>query len=119
MVRFNVVLALIFLILFTVFAFVNNQIVEINYLFGDMKLSAVLVILGSAVLGALVVFILGLVKNIQDKMKLRTLNHKVKDLQDRLQVIEKERDDLLMRTGRLQEANSAAKQVDPVDKKEN
>ncbi len=116
--RFNVVLALIFCLLLAVFALANNQMVEINYLYGSVELSAVLVILGSAALGALVVFILGLVKNIQGRLKLRTLRHEIKDLQGKLQIIEKERDSLLAQVGRLQEANAALQQLNPADYEE-
>ena len=116
--RFNVVLALIFCLLIAVFALANNQMVEINYLYGSVELSAVLVILGSAALGALVVFILGLVKNIQGRLKLRTLRHEIKDLRGKLQIMEKERDSLLIQVGRLQEASAAFKQEEHARSKE-
>jgi putative membrane protein len=116
--RFNVLLALIFCLIIAVFALANNQPMEINYLYGSVELSAVLVILGSAALGALAIFIFGLFKNIQVRLKLRSLRHEIKNLLEKLQIAEKERDTFLAQVGRLQEASAAFKQVNHADYKE-
>jgi putative membrane protein len=105
--RFFAVLAFIFCLLLAIFALANNQVVEINYLYNSIEISAVLVILGSALLGALIVFVFGLVKNIQGRLKLRAFRHEVKNLEERLQIIERERDSLLVQVGHLQEASAA------------
>ena len=81
--RFNIVLALVLCLIIAVFASANSQPVEVNYLYGVVETSAVLIILGSAALGALAVFIFGLFKNIVVKLQLRALNQEIKNLQEK------------------------------------
>ncbi|NLJ56654.1 MAG: LapA family protein [Firmicutes bacterium] len=100
--RFNIVLALVLCLIIAVFASANSQPVEVNYLYGVVETSAVLIILGSAALGALAVFIFGLFKNIVVKLQLRALNQEIKNLQEKLQITKKERDTFLAQVGRLQ-----------------
>lgn len=110
MARFNIFLALVFCLFIAVFASANSRLVEINYFYGVVEISAVLVILGSAVLGASVVFIFGLYKNIKVKLQLRALNQEIKNLQEKLIITVKERDTFLAQVGRLQEVSAAREQ---------
>lgn len=116
--RFNIILALIFCLIIAVFASANSQPVEVNYLYGVVETSAVLVILGSAVLGALAVFIFGLFKNIMVKLQLRALNQEIKNLQERLQITAKERDTFRAQAGRLQGTSATGEQEKPGGHKE-
>lgn len=79
--QWSVILALLFSLLVAVFALLNNEMIVINYLFGTMEISAVLVILGSASAGALVIIFLNLVRNVKLGFELRELKKKVKELE--------------------------------------
>lgn len=80
-IQWSVIIALLFSLLVAVFALLNNEIIVINYLFGTMEISAVLVILGSASAGALVIIFLNLVRNVKLGFELRELKKKVKELE--------------------------------------
>jgi putative membrane protein len=116
--RLNIIFALVLCLIIAVFASANSQPVEVNYLYGVVETSAVLVILGSAVLGALAVFIFGLFKNIMIKLQIRALNQEIKNLQEKLQITKKERDTFLAQVGRLQETSAAGEQESQGGQKE-
>lgn len=79
--QWSVIIALLFSLLIAVFALLNNEMIVVNYLFGTMEISAVLVILGSASAGALIIIFLNLVRNVKLGFKLRELKKKVKELE--------------------------------------
>jgi len=115
---FGVVLALIFSLFIAVLAIANNQPVVINYLLGKAEVSAVVVILGAAVLGALIIFILGLLGSIKGRLRFRNMRHELKSLQEKVQSLQAERDILLAQVGRLEEtmANTVREAKEPDDK---
>lgn len=102
--QLGVILGLIFSLFIAVFALANNQLIVVNYLFGKADISAVIVILGAACLGALSVFLLGVYKQIKGAFRLRGLQGEVGDLRSRLQQLEFERDNLLVQLGQLQQS---------------
>ncbi|MDN4527687.1 LapA family protein [Fictibacillus fluitans] len=59
------IFGLLFAVLIAVFAVVNGNDVEFNYIFGSVKWPLVLIILGSAAIGGLAVGLLGFIKIIQ------------------------------------------------------
>lgn len=72
MVNLILVISLIFALLVAIFAVQNNTPVDISFLGWKYSgISLVLIILGSAVAGAVAVFSLGLVKQFRLKMELR------------------------------------------------
>ena len=82
-------LAIFFALLVAIFAVQNAVPVEINFLAWQFRqISLVLVILGSAAFGALVVFLLGIVKQIRQTRMIRELRSQHKKLQETLARLE-------------------------------
>ncbi len=82
--QWAVIVALLFSLLVAIFAIVNNEPVTINFLFATMETSAVLVILGSAAAGALIMGFLSLIRNIKVNAKTRELKEKVAELEKQI-----------------------------------
>lgn len=78
--QLGIVGALLFSVVIAVFALANNQPVMINYLFGQVETSVVLVILASAALGAFVIGILNLVWRVKTGFRFREYERKIKTL---------------------------------------
>ena len=77
-VQIYLVIALIFALLVAVFAVQNTRTVDINFIVWQLKdISLVLVILGSAAIGAVVVFLLGAFKQIKMFRKGKELEREV------------------------------------------
>ncbi|MFA5523119.1 MAG: LapA family protein [Tissierellales bacterium] len=68
------IISLIFAVLVAVFAIQNAGNVEINFLFTKFTISQAVVILSSAIVGAFIVVLLSLVKQIKQNMKIKQLN---------------------------------------------
>ena len=68
------VLALIFAVIVAVFAIQNAEAVDINFLFKDLTMSQALVILISAMLGALTVAMLSIIRWIRLASKIKSLS---------------------------------------------
>jgi uncharacterized integral membrane protein len=117
--QLGVLLALIFSLIIAVLAIANNQPVIINYLYGRAEVSAVVIILGAAVLGALTIFILSLFGKIKGKLQFRNMRNDLKNLKEKLQSLQNERDLLLAQVGRLQETLAeASREVEVPEEKE-
>ncbi len=93
--QIGVIIALLFSILIALFAILNNEVVEINYLLGSAPVSIVIVILASAFLGALVVGVLSLVGRIKASLRFREYDSKFKKMEEKLEYL-KEREAELM-----------------------
>lgn len=93
--QFNFILSLIFATLIAVFALKNGNKVLIDFLFAKVNVSQAIVIFISAILGAVIVAVLGSVRNIKFKKE-------IKDLKNKLVAVEDEKNNLLD----LLEANS-------------
>ena len=77
------VFSLLFSILVAIFAVLNSNVVPIKLYWVDYQLSQSLVILFSAVLGALIAIFLGVFNKIKSTLKIRELNLKVKSLEQK------------------------------------
>lgn len=100
-------LALLLGLAIAVAAIINNEVVTVNYLFGQISLSLFMLILGSALAGALFMGLLGIFRSISiylntqgDRLHKKDMQHHVKDLedekkkmQDELSKQQKERED--------------------------
>lgn len=87
--QFYSLLALIFALLVAIFAIQNASTVEINFLTWRFpQISLVLVILGSAAFGALVVFLLGLVKQLRMVREIRDIKNQNKKLNETIASLE-------------------------------
>ncbi len=92
--QFGVILALIFSLIIAIFAIANNQPIEVNYLYGKAEVSAIVVILGAAILGALVIFLLSVIRQIRFSFQIRNLRSEVELYKNRSFELEKERERL-------------------------
>lgn len=106
--QFGVILALLFSMIIALFAIANNQPIVVNYLYGRAEVSAVIVILGAAVLGALVIFLLNIFRQVRTGLMMRGLRQEIDNLQEKIQEIEAERDSLLVQIGQLQKTGEEA-----------
>ncbi|SCG82548.1 hypothetical protein DW1_0941 [Proteiniborus sp. DW1] len=82
------IISLLFSIIVAVFAIQNAGNVEINFLFAKFTISQAIVILASAIVGALIVLLLGLIKQIKQNMKIKQLNKEIESIieeRDKLQ----------------------------------
>ncbi|QNB45293.1 DUF1049 domain-containing protein [Thermanaerosceptrum fracticalcis] len=80
--------ALLFSLLVAVFAIQNTEQVIIKFLTFQFPISLVLVILGSAVVGALALYFLGLFKQVGSWIKLRQLQHQKEDLENQVKKLQ-------------------------------
>ncbi len=76
------VFSLIFAAIVAVFALNNADKVLIDFLFTKVEISQAIVIFASAILGAVTVSVLGLVKNIKFKKEIKELNKKVDSIEN-------------------------------------
>lgn len=82
--RFWFIFSLFFSILVAIFAVLNSDVVPIKLYWVDFQLSQSLVILLSAVLGALIATFLGIISRIRSTLKIRELNFVVKSLEQKI-----------------------------------
>ncbi len=80
--------ALLFSLLVAVFAIQNTEQVIIKFLTFQFPISLVLVILGSAVVGALSLYFLGLFKQVGSWIKFRQLQHQKEDLENQVKKLQ-------------------------------
>ncbi len=66
-------LSLIFALIVSIFAVINVEPVEIDYLFGTANWPLVIVIIGSAIMGAITVMLLGAVRMLSLQRKIKKL----------------------------------------------
>lgn len=102
--QFGVILALIFSLVIAIFALANNQLIIVNYLYGKTEISAVIVILGAAILGAFVIFLLNMFKQIKTSFRIRSLQSELNESRSQIEELKSERDALLVQLGQLQDS---------------
>lgn len=87
--QFYLIISLFFALLVAVFAIQNTEVVVIRFITWQFSISLVLVLLGSAIVGALALYFLGLFKQVGAWMKIRQLNNRKNDLETQLKKLEK------------------------------
>ncbi|MGB4682720.1 MAG: LapA family protein [Firmicutes bacterium] len=97
-----IVLALLFSLLIAIFAAANYQPVSVNYLFGEVQLPLIVLIIGAAAAGALVTVLIGLYGSIRTALQLRSGRKRQEELQRRLERLEQEKASLQQELERLQ-----------------
>lgn len=81
--------ALLFALLVSIFAIQNAEVVNIRFLGWQFQnISLVLVILGSASAGALLLFILGTIKQLSLALKLKEAEGKIRKLENQLKELQ-------------------------------
>jgi uncharacterized integral membrane protein len=78
------VFSLFFSVLIAIFAVLNSNVVLIKLYWVDYQLSQSLVILFSAVLGAMISSFLGIFSKVRSTLKIRELNYLVKSLEQKI-----------------------------------
>ncbi|WP_421380110.1 LapA family protein [Bacillus salacetis] len=81
--QWNLILGLIFALVVAIFAVINVDPVKVNYLFGESEWPLILVIIGSVLMGGLIVGSVGL-------FRLFVVQRKVKSLQKENERLKKE-----------------------------
>ncbi|WP_082233729.1 LapA family protein [Halobacillus massiliensis] len=74
-----IILALIFALIIAVFAVINVDAVEVNYLFGTGEAPLILIILVSVLLGGITTASVGAVKYFRLKRENKSLHHQLKN----------------------------------------
>ncbi len=88
---FYLILALIFSLLIAIVAVANNDSVTVNYIFGRSEVSLILLILGSAFSGALVMGLISLFRTIRSALSFREMRHQKDLLQKQINSLEEEK----------------------------
>lgn len=88
-----IIIGLIFALLVAAFAVQNATKVDIRFLLWEFKgISLALVVLGAAAGGALIVFILGVGRELRHTLRVRELSHQNLKLSQRVSKLETERE---------------------------
>lgn len=82
------VCALVFSLIVAIFALQNTEVVIVKFLTFQFSISLVLVILGSAVVGAFSLYFLGLFKQVGSWFKNRQLNNRKEELEKQVKELE-------------------------------
>jgi len=88
------VLALMFGLIIAVAAIINNEVVTVNYFFGQVNLTLFMLILGSAFTGALFMGSLSIYRGIHNYMNSQGDRGLKKELQNRVKTLENEKQKL-------------------------
>lgn len=77
-----IVLSLLFSILVAIFAVQNSEIVTVNFLWMKTSLSQAVVILGSALVGVLIMIPFDFFRTVKHKLKIREMSIEIKKLKE-------------------------------------
>lgn len=78
--EFKFIISLIFAVLVAIFAIQNAGNVEVKFFLANFTISQAVVILGSAIIGAIIVLLLGLIKQIRLNLKIKQLTKEIDSL---------------------------------------
>jgi putative membrane protein len=81
------IFSLLFSLIVATFAVLNSDLVTIKLFWVDYELSQSIVIIFSAVLGATIVFFLGLFSKIKSSLKIRELTSDIKDAEKKIALL--------------------------------
>ncbi len=109
-----IVLMILIILAVTALAVVNNEIVTVNYLFGQTDLSLFALILGSTFTGIVIMIFFGIYRSIHNYIKSESERNLKKDLQHRVKSLEDEKKKLEAELDRFQKEReiAAAKEHD-------
>ncbi|HED24224.1 MAG TPA: DUF1049 domain-containing protein [Firmicutes bacterium] len=88
---FYLILALVFGLLIAIVALANQEAVSVNYIFGRSEVSLIILILGSAFVGALAMGLFSLFRGIQSAFSFRQLRQKQDEMQKKIKDLEEEK----------------------------
>ncbi len=88
---FYLIIALVFSIIIALVAVANTDTVTVNYIFGRSSVSLIVLILGSAFAGALVMGMFSLFRSIKSAFAFRQARHEKEILQKKIEDLEEEK----------------------------
>ena len=78
--QWNLILGLLFALIVSIFAVVNVDPVRVNYVFGFTEIPLILIILGSALLGGLIVGMFGILRQYRQQRQIKKLEKEIEQL---------------------------------------
>ena len=75
------IVSLIFAVIVSIFAIQNAGSIEVKFFFANIRISQAVVILGSAIVGAIIVHLLGLVKQLKHKKMVKQMSQQIETLE--------------------------------------
>jgi uncharacterized integral membrane protein len=97
--QWSIILAIIFALIIAVFAVINVDPVEVDYLFGTAEWPLVLIILGSVFMGGFIIASAGVVRILTIQRRLRVADKENVKLKNELEAMkEKEKQEQLPKT---------------------
>ncbi|MGM0688246.1 MAG: LapA family protein [Bacillota bacterium] len=88
---FYLILGLVFSLIIAIVALANTESVTVSYIFGRAEVSLILLILGSAFIGALVTGLFSLFRSIRSAFAFRDMRQKQEALQKQVKALEEEK----------------------------
>ncbi|AEP87607.1 LapA family protein [Bacillus spizizenii] len=107
--QWTIIFALIFTLIVAIFAVINVRSVEVDYLFGRSEWPLILVILGSVLMGALIVFSAGIFQVMKLKREIKALRKENKTSQE---TIHKQEDTLYAEQKDIQDTSTGLEKKD-------
>ncbi|WP_010281995.1 LapA family protein [Bacillus timonensis] len=78
--QWNLILGLLFALIVAIFAVVNVDSVRVNFVFGYTEIPLILIILGSALLGGLIVGMFGILRQYKQQRQIKKLEKELEQL---------------------------------------
>ena len=78
--EFKFIISLMFAVIVAIFAIQNAGSIEVKFFFANFRISQAVVILGSAIVGSIIVLLLGLVKQIKQNNIVKKLTQEIEDI---------------------------------------
>lgn len=88
---FYLILALVFSLIIAIAAIANTEPVTVNYIFGQASVSLIILILGSAFAGAMVMGMISLFRSIRSALAFRQARHEKEALEKQIKELEEEK----------------------------
>jgi len=112
----NLIIALVFAILVAVFSIQNSGPVSLLFFGWEFSTSLVVVVLGAAVLGALIMWIIGSFKQLKVKKEKRNLKKQIKNLEDEKNNLEQNIKDLEKKLNHRKNIKDSSKKTTSIEK---
>ncbi len=88
---FYLIMGLVFSLIIAIMALANNETVTVSYIFGRAEVSLILLILGSAFVGAMAMGLFALFRSIRTAFAFREMRQKEETLQKNVKALEEEK----------------------------
>jgi len=89
-----VIISMLFALLIAIFAIQNASVITINFLWYEKNMSQALVILGSTLVGILIMLPFDLIRRIKTSIKINELNNRIRKLNEELEQIKHSKESL-------------------------